>query len=222
MILSDFITEIKFEAQIENDTDWASRLYAILSEEFCNFAIETKDQMLHVSQYALSSSDQDATTKLVRMPADFVVEDRVEFRDANSVEWQLPSKRDIVPPALVSAKPKCYEIYGSEYSTGSALYKSSIRLFPAPYTLLANEKVLVSYYRNPIGEITSGTNGNTVLYPFSWLGALRKKVVARIHTYHVAGRAEKAQLLTASSMQTEKAILPEGTNNPVYDSPRNA
>lgn len=221
MTLAELVSEIKFEAMIENDTDWSNHVYRFISDEAAKLAIETKDQALLVSQHELTVSDQDGTSKLVRLPTNFLMEVELRFRTATSVEWVLPPRTGIVPPPLTAAKPKSYEFYGSELLSSQA-YKPSVRLLPAPYTMLASEKVLVSYYRQPFEEITPATTSSTVIFPFRWLGDLKKRVIQRIHTYHVSSRADRVGLLEKSVMTTGQQIPAQSPIPPAYAPPRNA
>ena len=221
MTLAELVAEIKFEGQIENDTDWSNHIYRFISDEAAKLAIETRDEALLVSQHSLALADQDATSKLIRVPTNFLVAYELRFRTATSVEWILPSRTGIVPPPLTTGKPKAYDFYGSE-SISSQAYKSSIRLLPDPYTMISREKVLLTYLRQPFEEITPATTSTTVIFPFRWLGDLKKRVVARIHTYHIANRGERAGMLEKSVERTAPAI-PQDNPNPIpYASPRNA
>lgn len=195
MTYAELTAQIKYEAKIENDSNWSTPLQKIVYDCFWQLARTVKDPDNYVCQHSLTSAAQDATTKLVKLPVDFAILDTVEFSTATAT-WDLPVREAIVPPALETAKPKCYEIYGNREAAGAGNsndYRRELKLFPTPYTMVSGDALLVSYYRCPVTAIGDLVDAFKI-HPESWLAPLTTMAVNRIEIYTVQTAKERVAL----------------------------
>lgn len=186
MTLAEFKTQLNYEGKLENDTDAIAKLPNIIREAAIVLA-QSHPELLSLKSLGMTLLLGDGFYTL----ANALSIDRINYFTTTGMSWELPERDNIVGPAPVEGRPKCY-VVNRDFSV---LDQLQIELSPGA-GIIASDSIIIWYKEIP----TIAADGD--LIPLAWYPFLMREVLARLATYRSEqNEAQQAQIYKAGAQQ---------------------
>lgn len=186
MTLAEFKTQLNYEGKLENDTDAIAKLPNIIREAAIVLA-QSHPELLSLKSLGMNLLLGDGFYTLTNA----LSIDRINYFTTTGMSWELPERDNIVGPAPVEGRPKCY-VVNRDFSV---LDQLQIELSPGA-GILASDSIIIWYKEIP--TIAADED----LIPLAWYPFLMREVLARLATYRSEqNEAQQAQIYKADAQQ---------------------
>lgn len=191
MLISELITEIRWEAKLEKDSTWDSHLLLLIWDEMVQIASLQNEATLYVYNQILTNAAQNGGTLLVALPA-MIKLDRVEYNSGANT-WWLPDRDSTIPPVPIQGKPRAYEL-----QQGTPPVYNLALISPQA---MGTDTLAISYFKYPALPV-----GTDVINPISWIQPLKTNCIRRAQIFNASSSDLRAQLFAEILSKAEAVV----------------